>query len=163
MAPVNPGKVVARRLLDEPQPAPAGWKLSTLDELGPEAFNQIMLRASDGDPYDTSTAESAEDDFRELVEAAGTAFDAGSWFVLSDAHGDVGVVLPQVVPEDLTTGTLFYVAVLPERRGEGLGRAVHAFGLSELARRGARSYVGSTDPDNTPMIAIFEANGCTLS
>ncbi len=160
---MEPTKVVARRLLAEPQPSPDDWKLSTLDELGLAAFNQVMLRASDGDPYDTSTAESAGEDFRELVEAAGAAFDPRSWYVVADGRSDVGVVLPQVFPDDPTTGTLFYVAVLPERRGEGLGRALHAFGLSELARRGARNYVGSTDPENTAMIAIFEANGCTTS
>ena len=156
-------KIVARRRLAAPQPIPDDWKLSTLEELGPEAFNQVMLRASDDDPYDTSTVESADEDFRELVDAAGTAFDPRSWYVVVDSRSEVGVVLPQVFPGNPTTGTLLYVAVLPERRGEGLGRALHAFGLSELARRGARDYVGSTDPDNAPMIAIFAANGCTLS
>lgn len=160
---MDPTKVIARRLLDEPEIVPTGWTLSSLDQLGPQAFNHVMVRASDGDPYDTSTAASAEGDFRELVEAAGPAFDPRRWYVVSDARGDVGVVLPQVFPDEPTVGTLFYVAVLPERRGQGLGSAMHRFGLSELARRGARNYVGSTDPENSAMIAIFRANGCTLS
>lgn len=160
---MDTAKVIARRVLDEPKPTPSGWTLDSLEQVGEQDFNRVMLRASDGDPYDTSTPESAEADFRELVEAAGGQFDPRGWYLVRDDRGDVGVVLPQVFPDEPTTGTLFYVAVVPERRGEGLGRALHRFGLSELAKRGAKAYVGSTDATNEPMIAIFTANGCSLS
>lgn len=160
---MDTAKVIARRALDGPEPTPSGWTLACLEQVGEQDFNQVMLRASFGDPHDTSTSESAEADFRELVEAAGGQFDPRGWYLVRDDRGDIGVVLPQVFPDEPTTGTLFYVAVVPERRGEGLGRALHRFGLSELARRAAKTYVGSTDAANEPMIAVFTANGCSVS
>lgn len=95
VAPMDRRKVVALRLLAEPQPVPDGLQLLTLDALGQEAFNQVMLRASEGDPYDTSTAESAEEDFRELVEAAGTAFDPGPGSSSSTRRAKSGLSCPR--------------------------------------------------------------------
>lgn len=155
-------KIVARRRLNPPEPLPTGWRLASLDELGEEVFVGELLRASAGDPFHTSTAETAHDDFRELVEAAGDRFDPRCWYVASDADGVIGVVLPQPFPDDPSVGTLLYLGVAPERRGQGLGRQLHWLGLSELSRRGARSYVGSTAPANAAMVAIFTANGCVL-
>ena len=81
--------------------------------------------------------------------------------VTYDAQGEIGVVLPQIYAQDPTAGTLFYLAVVPERRGSGLGRRLHAFGLRRLRQLGAVHYYGSTDSRNAPMLAIFTANGCT--
>ncbi|GAA1371529.1 GNAT family N-acetyltransferase [Luteococcus sanguinis] len=156
-------KIVARRALDEPEPVPDGWQLTSLAEMGEEDFVRVLLRASEGDPYDTSTPETAAEDFRELVEAAGDRFEPGGWLVVSDAEGEIGVVLPQVFPDDPTAGTLFYLAVVPGRRGRGLGRQLHRLGLSELRRRGANTYLGSTGASNAPMTAIFAANGCRVA
>ncbi|WP_420176091.1 hypothetical protein [Luteococcus sp. OSA5] len=155
-------KVVACKTLDAQEPTPPGWTLTSLDEMGAEAFGELMLRASHGDPFHTSTPESAAEDLRELIEAAGPALDPTEWFAVADAHGGVGVVLPQTFPDDPSAGTLFYLAFVPSRRGEGMGRALHRLGLSLLYRRGARRYVGSTDAANAPMIAIFGSNGCTV-
>lgn len=137
------------------------WTVRSLGTLGRERFAEAMLRASQGDPYETSTADSALEDLRDLEEAAGAAFDAENWVVVDDAQGEIGVVLPQIYAQDPTAGTLFYLAVVPERRGSGLGRRLHAFGLRRLRQLGAVHYYGSTDSRNAPMLAIFTANGCT--
>ena len=156
-------KIFARRgLLDAPSCPPEGWILTTLAERGERDFIRLMVLAGDGDPHHASTAETAQEDFRELVTGAGAAFDATAWFAVADRRGEIGVVLPQILPDDPTTGTLFYLAVVPGRRGQGLGRRLHRFGLGQLSLRRARRYVGSTDPANRPMIAIFRANGCRL-
>lgn len=139
---------------------PENWSEETLAALGIEEFASRMLEASAGDPYDSSTPESAVDDLRELIEYAGDAFDGTAWLALSDEAGRIGVVLPQVYPDDASTGTVFYVGVVPERRGAGLGRRLHRLGMGRLAALGVTSYVETTDADNTPMIRILEANGC---
>lgn len=159
---MNDRKTFARRELAGASPPPEGWTLTTLAERGERDFIQLMVLAGDGDPHHASTAETAQEDFRKLVAAAGAAFDATAWFAVADRRGQIGVVLPQILPDDPATGTLLYIAVVPGRRGQGLGRRLHRFGLGRLALCGARRYVGSTDPANQPMIAIFRANGCRL-
>ena len=71
-----------------------------------------------------------------------------------------GVLLPQIYPDIQTEGTLYYIGVAPERRGEGWGKRLHAHGLALLASRGATRYVGSTDLRNEPMVRVFRHNRC---
>ena len=90
---------------------------------------------------------------------AGDAFDPARWLLVSDAAGPVGVVLPQPYPDEPGTGSLFYIGVMPDRRGAGHGARLHLLGLHELAARGCTRYVGSTDERNPAMVRIFERNG----
>jgi ribosomal protein S18 acetylase RimI-like enzyme len=119
-----------------------------------------MAEAAEGDPFEDVEGRDHDADFQELVDMAGERYDPESWFVALIEGEVVGVLLPQVFPDAESEGTLFYVAVLPQFRGRGFGRALHASGLSMLAGRGAEKYVGSTDMRNEPMLRIFEANGC---
>ncbi|UBH25497.1 GNAT family N-acetyltransferase [Micrococcus porci] len=155
-------RIIARRSLGNAPTRPDGLRLASLAALGEEQFSTHMLAASGGDPFDTSTEESALEDLLEIIEGAGDHFDPHAWYVVGDGEGEIGVVLPQPLPDKPGTGTVFYVAVLPSRRGRGKGRQLHQFGLSELARRGCTEYVGSTSVDNAPMVAVFQANGCEL-
>lgn len=104
-----------------------------------------MLAAGEGDAFSTTTPETASDDVTELVAYAGDAFDPARWLLVSDAAGPVGVVLPQPYPDEPGTGSLFYIGVMPDRRGAGHGARLHLLGLHELAARGCTRYVGSTD------------------
>ena len=141
--------------------AGAGFVLRSLVEVGEPEFVARMLAASEGDPFEERKGadRDPEREWRELVEGAGARFDPTRWLLVDDAKGPVGVVLPQA--HDEKSGTLFYVAVLPERRGEGLGTRLHAFGLERLADMGLPRYVGSTDVRNAPMLRVFARNGCT--
>jgi len=151
---------VARGLKgDLPRPG-THFEFRTLAEAGKAEFLRVMTEAAAGDPFEDMAGRDAEDDFRELKDAASDKFDPASW-MLAQVGGDVvGVVLPQEYPGSKREGTLFYVAVLPAFRGRGYGRALHASGLSMLAERGVTRYVGSTDTRNGPMLKVFEANGC---
>ncbi len=151
---------VARSLKrDLPRPG-TRFAFRTLAEAGKAAFLRVMTEAAAGDPFEDMAGRDAEDDFRELTDAAGDRFNPASW-MLAQVDGDVvGVVLPQEFSGSDREGTLFYVAVLPAFRGRGYGRALHASGLSMLAERGVTRYVGSTDTRNAPMLKVFEANGC---
>lgn len=145
--------------LDLPDAPPPGWGLRTLAELGEERFAVLLIRAAEGDPFEQTPAERALDDLRELIAGAGAAYDPSSWYAVTDSLGDLGVVLPQVFADRPEEGTLFYIGIHPERRGQGFGRQLHRWGLAELVARGATRYVGSTDLRNAPMLAVFASNG----
>lgn len=151
---------VARGLKgDLPRPG-TRFAFRTLAEAGKAEFLRVMTEAAVGDPFEDVAVRDAEGDFRELKDAAGDRFDPESWMLALLGDVVVGVVLPQEFPGSDREGTLFYVAVLPAFRGRGYGRALHASGLAMLAERGVTRYVGSTDTRNSPMLKVFEANGC---
>ncbi len=130
----------------------------SLIELGEERFAEILGRAAEGDPFEETPDPLAA--LHELIDSAGAAFDASRWKIAYVQNEPVGAVLPQIYPDSATRGTLFYIGVLPEYRGRGYGRMLHALGLEELSRHGATRYVGSTDERNVPMIHVFRANKC---
>jgi len=150
---------VGRSLEGElPEPAVA-FGFLTLAEVGREKFISVMTAAAEGDPFEDPEENDPEAGFQNLVEMAGDAYDESSWYLPLVDGEIVGVLLPQAFPDD-GDGTLLYVAVLPRFRGRGYGRALHATGLSMLKERGVPKYIGSTDTRNTPMLRIFEENGC---
>ena len=110
-----------------PWPTP-DWHLESMANVGPERFAALMVRAAVGDPFSESTPESAADDLREFVQDAGAAFRPDAWLAVSDDAGEIGVVLPQAYADAPGTGTLFYVAVLPGRRGAGHGTTEYLTG-----------------------------------
>jgi RimJ/RimL family protein N-acetyltransferase len=151
---------VERDLAGFEPPKADPFDYTSLADVGERAFVDVMTRAAVGDPFEDVTSRDALTDFRELVEYAGETFDPRWWRIARVGRRTAGVVLPQRFPGPRNEGTLFYVGVLPEERGKGLGRALHAAGLGFLASAGVSRYIGSTDDRNEPMIRIFEANGC---
>jgi len=152
--------VVDRRAPFPDGPVPEGHALRSLAAMGEEEFAAAMDRAAEGDPFEHEGPRDALQELRDLARLAGDRFDPAAWFALVDGDGHVaGVVLPQTW--EGPGGTLYYIAVTPEFRRRGLGRALHALGLRLLGERGAERYVGSTDTRNEAMVRIFERNGCT--
>jgi len=154
-------KVFVERSIEEFVPEePSPFSYRPLADVGESEFVRTMVRAAEGDPFEDAAARDPVTDFRELVEYAGDAFDPASWRIAAVSGKVAGVVLPQRFPGPKNEGTLFYVGIVPEQRRRGLGRALHAAGLGFLSSAGVERYIGSTDDRNTPMIRIFEANGC---
>jgi RimJ/RimL family protein N-acetyltransferase len=155
-------KAFVERTLDDLPSVPPGLVLRSLAEVGERAFCARMAEASEGDPFEERKGAERDLDreWRELVSYAGDLFRPDRWWTVDDDSGPVGVVLPQAFSTE--KGTLFYLGVLPHRRGVGLGRALHAQGLHLLAAQGLRRYVGSTDLRNEPMRRVFERNGCRV-
>ena len=151
---------VERDLTAELPPAPGGLSLHSLADAGESAFVKRMYEASEGDPFEERKGRERDlsKEWRELVDGAEERFDPARWYLVDDEQGPVGVLLPQAV--DDRTGSLFYVGVLPARRGAGLGRGLHARGLALLSEAGLARYVGSTDFRNAPMRRVFFRNGC---
>ena len=130
-------KAFVRRELVELPEIKSALTLRSLAEVGRKHFVAALLAASEGDPFETSTAESAEADFDALIEGAGEQFDPAGWFVAQHSGEEVGVLLPQLCPDKLSVGTLFYVGVSPQFRGRGLGTAMHAEGLRAASTQGS--------------------------
>lgn len=74
--------------------------------LGERIFVEKLLEASLGDPFETSTPDSAFGDLCDMGNGAGATFDAEQWLVLSDKHGEIGVILPQVYTRDRASHTM---------------------------------------------------------
>jgi GNAT superfamily N-acetyltransferase len=72
----------------------------------------------------------------------------------------LGMVIPIIEPGTNEEGRLFYMGILPERRGKGLGTPLHQLGLALLQEKGATYYIGSTGIENKPMHQIFRNNNC---
>ncbi len=66
-----------------------------LSELGEDRFIELLTEAAAGDPFEDVSEQDPRDEFRELVEYAGSAFDATWWRVAFTEESPVGVVLPQ--------------------------------------------------------------------
>lgn len=151
---------VERDLVGYESPYENRLTYKTLAELGEERFLELMTEASKGDPFEDMTGRDPRSDFRELVDYAGDKFDPTWWRAGYLRGAPMGVVLPQEFADRDGEGSLFYVGVLPDHRGHGHGKRLHAAGLEFLARNGIGHYVGSTDSRNMPMLAIFAANDC---
>ncbi len=85
------------------------------------------------------------------------------WLVAFISGNPIGYVFPQQFWDKPEEGSIFDIAVLPNFQGKGYGKILHAKGLEMLAEMGVENYVGSTEVENLPMIAIFLANGCVLT
>jgi RimJ/RimL family protein N-acetyltransferase len=145
--------------LSELEP-PFTWR--TLAEIGDREFLDWLIRASAGDPFEDEPRD-YEREYKELLEHAGDRLDRGLWRVALLDGVPVGMVLPLSFGGDPERGTLSYVGVLPEFRGEGLGGRLHLAGLALLAGAGVQRYVGSTDVRNEPMARVFARNGCATT
>lgn len=78
-----------------------------------------------------------------------------------DGETPVAFVLPRVLIAS-GWGTLSYLGLLPELRGQGLGLHVHRHGFARLRALGAQRYHGGTSASNLPMRRLFERHGCRV-
>ncbi|MFA7332140.1 MAG: GNAT family N-acetyltransferase [Candidatus Delongbacteria bacterium] len=158
---VHERKLYVERDLVGFQPAePDPFDYLTLRDAGEPAFVEVLAGLEPGSPSPDGLAQ-ARSGFQELLELAGSALDRDAWHVVRHRGDVVGLVLPQLFPDSPHEGTLYWIGLLPNWRGRGWGRILHARGLRHLSERGARRYIGSTPVENLPMRRVFAANGCT--
>ena len=128
----------------------------------PRAFSALTLAERHALIGDVQPGDRCGSDlYDQLVAEAGRGFNLSNWAALTLDGQTVGAILPQPDLVSPTTGALALMGLLPDARGRGLGRSVHALGLHALARLGVETYVDHTESDNHPMRAIFARNGCT--
>lgn len=80
------------------------------------------------------------------------------WAVLHRGAEPVAVVLP--VWEPPLPGSIAWMGVVPEARGQSLGHEVHRWGLFVLQAIGASAYLDHTELENAAMRSVFVRNGC---
>jgi ribosomal protein S18 acetylase RimI-like enzyme len=153
-----------RHIVGYKSPYDDPFSYRSLGELGTAAFVEAFkLVCVDSAGIDVvEYLQRPETEFRGLVEYAGSAFDPDDWLLAFTGGELAGMVLPQRFHDTPAEGTLFLIALVPAQRQRGYGKILHAKGLEALATRGVERYVGSTHVDNTPMIRVFEQNGCQL-
>ena len=115
-----------------------------------ELYAALSAVGTIGDTGETDPAVAFEDDLSDLDKRL---------FVLMDGEQALGAAI--LTPHPRGTG-IHMLGVRPERRGTGLGRALHAHLLAVAAQTHSR-HGGTTDFNNVAMRRIFERGGAVLS
>jgi len=99
--------------------------------------------------------------FADLKKSAARTkrFHPEDWEIAYVALKPVGITMPQLHDEKAQFGSNYYVGVILDERGKGLGKALQRRAVETLVRRGVHTIVGSTDIRNKPMLKIFESLG----
>lgn len=97
-----------------------------------------------------------------LIELAEDKFDASNWKIAYLNNQPIGVILPQIFPDNDKEGTLYFVGLIKEYRNKGFGKDIHLEGLNCLYNLGATDYIGSTLNTNLAMIKLFKKNNCEV-
>lgn len=154
---------VKRNLIGYTNPHPVPFTFRSLSELGTTGFAQALAEACGGSLSRDVLTTDPVTDLEESIAEAGSAFDPKAWTAAYLDGRLAGVCLPQRYPDVPRQGTMLNIGIVPEFRGQGLGRTLHAAGLELLARQGVEEYIGSTDADNSHMLKVFDANGCRIT
>jgi hypothetical protein len=88
--------------------------------------------------------------------------DGAAWVVWRLAGEPLGVSVWAPI-EEQRLGVVDFIGLLPEQRGRGLGAAIHAATLRELAASGLTRYRDATHADNLAMQRVFFKHGCQLT
>lgn len=131
----------------------------SLAGVGEEEFLRQFVRIYPGH-RNRNFADDPSAEFFEFKVGAGRTFDPRRWQIALLDGAPAGIVIPKVFDDLPEEGTIHTFGVFPEFRGRGFGKILHAKGLKDLADAGAVRYVGSTDRNNLPMVAVFRANDC---
>ncbi|MSO75459.1 MAG: GNAT family N-acetyltransferase [Alphaproteobacteria bacterium] len=77
-------------------------------------------------------------------------------FLAPGKYGSAGFILARVVADE---AEIFYLAVRPEARRNGIGRRLFAAALGEAGRRGCRRLYLEVAEDNLPAHALYSGAG----
>jgi GNAT superfamily N-acetyltransferase len=157
-------KQYARRTIEgykSPYDDPFSYR--PISEFSEEELCGILDRVQQGAIARDLDDEPSKQKFEGMIQFAGSRYDPKYWMVALQDDKPVGVVFAQRYHDAPSLGSLFLVALIPEMRGKGLGKVIHAKGLELLAEMGVTKYTGSTDVLAESMIKVFVENGCELT
>ena len=120
-------------------------------------FKVLFREVSEGDP---EISDDIDAELEEMIEMAGDQYNIDNWKLAYREGTCVGLVCPQLYPDEPSIGSIFYLGLRPDFREKGWGSKLHADGLALLKQRNAEKYMGSTRLENQPMNNIFRKNGC---
>lgn len=151
-------RLLVERDLEHLPPRP-DWRAETMAETGVSAFAAAFEEAMSGCKDPELAWRTPGEWMLRFWRRGGATVGAERWVVLSDPRGPVGVVLPCL--SRLTgEGWLSFFGVLPERRCEGLGAPLHAWGLHALVEAGATWYRDATSLESPAVRRVARRNGC---
>lgn len=131
----------------------------SLEEIGKENFMKVFEQTTDvGEEQESTPMEF----FNVIYDYAGDKFNPANYLVALHNGSEIGVLMPQVYPNNNREGTLFHLGVVPGERNKGYGKIMHSKGLVILKDQGVEIYIGSTNTKNKSMLRLFEANGCKV-
>ncbi len=156
--------VGSRALSDDDGPDGVLWLPAEDDERLLGVVAGVLAASPDASDVAAVAAVGAMDAARRLLGAPpkwGLSRSLGWWTLLS-LHGEAaGFVLPvtydNCAREGLDEATIFHMGVLPDRRGQGLGRALLRQATKSLLAHGVWRIYCDTAANNAPMIHLFES------
>jgi GNAT superfamily N-acetyltransferase len=151
---------VARELSQKLPSYPDELTYLSLLDVGREHFLRIFAAVNVGSLSAEVRELEPNSELDSMVAVSGSCFDPAHCITAWLAGEPVGLACPQRFWDAPEQGTIFHIGVVPEQRGHGLGRVLHAKSLGLLKAAGAQSYIGSTDVENVAMRAVFRVNGC---
>jgi len=151
-----------RRIEGYMSPYSDPFNYRTVSEVGEEKVCMLMLPFVD-DTTNPDREAQARIEWQGLMDSEMNTHRLDNWLVAYEGEVPIGVVFPTRFDDVLDQGSLSTIGIFPEHQGKGYGKILHAKGLATLAAMGVTKYVGSTDVNNAPMIAVALANGCTLT
>jgi len=133
-------------------------KYISLKEIDRNILIQVLDQVRRGD-HAEQDAIPIEENFPEILKNKDKPW-ADKWTAAYLDDEIVGIVLPDIFPEQPHKGTFAYIGIMPNFRGKGFGTSLFKMGLNLVKELKATEYLDSTHINNTSMIKIFENNGC---
>jgi hypothetical protein len=90
-------------------------------------------------------------------------FHLEDWQIAYQGNREFGIVMPALTELVTRRGTILFVGVIPEARGQGIGLAHTLKGIQTIASRTPKAWLDSTDVRNAPMRKILEKLGYRLT
>jgi GNAT superfamily N-acetyltransferase len=132
-------------------------------ELGRIAATDLLdaiLRAGPAEPHGLDAVDLMDELLFAAAGGGSREPDTSLWRIPHLDGAPAGISFAQAARPRADTGSMAYVGLLPEHRGKGLGRRLHAHALASLRAAGMRSYEDATAAGNHAMRRVFEQNGC---
>jgi ribosomal protein S18 acetylase RimI-like enzyme len=119
-------------------------------------FMPIHLRAVPAEAADTLVPVLLDADEGEARVRATLADPAHSSYAVLEGEALIGAATLRWEPEE---SEIVYIAVAPERRGQGVGKAIIALLLDEARRHGTRAVLVGTANSSLENIAFYQKCG----
>ena len=142
---------------------PARLAFRPLSDVGEDAFTRAVQRVTEGTldrEHQVRVTESgAQEAARRYMQELKDADLQPTWWMLGYlADGTLcGLVVPQKLSD--AEGTINYIGVVPEQRGNGYGLDLLRKGTALLQQGGFKDVAAETDSENTPLNAELELAG----